>query len=127
MLIVLGVIAALALGGIIYLFFSGKSSKIQKMAALGALVLSGLTLGVCGVILIFGGSGQKEDPYALNLPAEHVEPAAKNGMVQLVIYLVILLAAFGIVIFLGIRDRKSHDAGKPAVKNKKKGFSIDEF
>ena len=107
MLVVLGILAAAALGGIIYLYLSPKSSKMQKLAALGALVLSGITLLICGLFLIFGGNQEKADPYAFPEEAvEAVHSRTKTQVTELVIFLLVLLILFGFVAFLGYRDRK---------------------
>ena len=127
MLVFLGILAALALGGIIYIFLSKKSSKIQKLASLGALILSGLVLGVCSVILVFGNAGQAEDPYAFPLAAEKAEPSDNADFIQLSIFLVILVAIFGFIIYLGIREQKRKQSEKIDANKKKSGLSTDEF
>ena len=116
MLIVLGILAVIALGGIIYIFLSGNSSKIQKMAALGAIILCGLALGVCGIRIIFGGASGNDDPYAFPLLAEEVQPKTKNNSAELIIFLVVLMVIFGFVIFIGIRDKSKQGKDKK-VKN----------
>jgi amino acid transporter len=108
MFIVLGIFAAAALGGMIYLFLSPKSSRPLKLAALAALILSGLTIGVCSVLVVFrGSSSAEEDPYAFPLVVEEVSPASPPpNIAGFIIFLVILLIVFGLIIFLGLRDRK---------------------
>ena len=107
LIILLGILAAAALGGLIYLFLSKKSSRVQKMAALGALILSGLALGICGVFLIFsGGSEAGKDPYALPSAAE--QPKTSTNIRDLLVLLVVLLLFFGFIIILGMRERKKH-------------------
>ncbi|MCL2834313.1 MAG: hypothetical protein FWD78_14165 [Treponema sp.] len=128
MLVVLGIIAVLALGGIIYIFFSKKSSKILKLAALIALILSGLTLGVCGTVLVLGGTSHEADPYAFPLETASAAPKPNSGVSQLIVYLVLLVAVFGIIIFLGIRDQKKNNtAAGSAEKENKPDFSSDDF
>ena len=106
MLVILGILAAAALGGLIYLYLSPKSTKMQKMAALGALGLSGLVILVCGLLLVFGGAGEKEDPYAFPAVVEAPQPKSNARVSELVIFLVVLLLVFGAVMFLGFRDQK---------------------
>lgn len=107
MFIVFGILAAAALGGIIYIFLSKKSSRIQKLFALGALVLSGLAVAICGVFLIVGkDASDKPDPYSFPLAVEAAKPGPKINVVALVIFLIILLAFFGFIIYIGIRDQK---------------------
>ena len=114
MLIVLGILAVSVLGGIIYVFTSPKSSRIQKLAALGAIIISGLTILVCGIILIFGGGGQS-DPYSFPLAAETTSGAAEGSsrIGELIIFLVILLLIFGYIIYAGIREQKKNTQKKP--------------
>ena len=114
MLIVLGVLAIAALGGIIYVFISEKSSKMQKYTALGALALSGLAILICAMILIFG-SGQPNDPYAFPLAAETVQPEPNTRTAEAIIFLVVLLLIFGLIIYFGIRDHKKKAVNKPEI------------
>ncbi|MCL2480014.1 MAG: hypothetical protein FWF22_10950 [Treponema sp.] len=128
MIVVLGIIAALALGGIIYLFLSKKSSKLQRLAALVALILSGVALGICGVILIYGETAAKVDPYANPFATANAKPVADTGFNQLILYLVMLVLVFGAIIFLGVRDQKRRDSAKTAENNKKSSdFSSEDF
>ena len=137
MLIVLGILAMAALGGIIYLFLSPKSSKMQKMAALGALGLSGLAVLICGLFLAFGGSGEKEDPYAFPAVVEAPQPKSNARITELVVFLVALLLIFGVVIFLGIRDQRKKALARAEAKKINAGsankdsddsdFGFDEF
>ena len=127
MLIVLGIIAVLALCGIIYVFFSPKSSKLQRTVALGALILSGLTVGVCGVIMILGRGEAEADPYAFPLEAAEAAPASSSPF-QMVSFLIVLLIVFGLIIFLGIRGEKNPGSRKTGSgKKKESGFSLNEF
>ena len=112
MLVILGILAVLGLGGIIYLFISPKSTKMQKSIALGALVLSGLALLICVVIIILNLTGAEEDPYAFPLAVEAPQPVPRSNIAELVVFLLVLLLAFGIIIFIGIRDYKRREAEK---------------
>jgi cytochrome bd-type quinol oxidase subunit 2 len=116
MLVVLGILAAAALGGITYLYLSSKSSKMQRLAALGALVLSGLTLLICGLILIFGNNRQKADPYAFPIAEQEAQSGAKTQVIELVIFILVLLVLFGFVLFLGYRERKRQALKEANVK-----------
>jgi len=110
MLVVLGILAVAALSGIVYLYLSPKTTKTQKLAALGALALCGLALLICGVFLIFGNE-EKKDPYAFPTAAEAAQPKPKTQVAELVIFLIALLLLFGFVVFLGYRDKKKRALG----------------
>jgi flagellar basal body-associated protein FliL len=119
MLIILGILAAVALGGIIYLYVSPKSTKIQKMAALGALGLSGLVILICGILLVLGGGvGEGNDPYAFpTTVVETPKPSSNARVSELIVFLVVLLLVFGFVVFLAIRDQKKKSQNKIQTKN----------
>ena len=125
MLFVSGIIAVIALGGILYLFFSPKSSKIQKLAAMIALLASGLTLGICGFILIFGGP-DTGDPYAFPLAMDKTPPPAKTNKIELVIFLILFAALLGFIVFIGLREQKRLNDKKNASDDPGK-FDTDSF
>jgi amino acid transporter len=110
MLVVLGILAVAALSGLVYFYLSPKSTKTQKLAALGALALCGLALLICGIFLIFGNE-EKKDPYAFPVAAEAAQPKPKAQVFELVIFLIALLLLFGFVVFLGYRDQKKRALG----------------
>ena len=108
MLIFLAIFAAAALGGIIFLFISPKSSRLQKKAALGALILSGLTLLVCGVIVVLNITGKDKDPYAFPLAIEDAQPVSRTNFFELIVFLVLLIVIFGFIIFVSIREKRKN-------------------
>ena len=113
MLILLGILAASSLGAIIYIFRSQKSTKIQKYAALGALILSGIAVLICGFLIIFGG-GAQNDPYHFPLAAETAPQVEANSRIgELLIFLVIFLLVFGFIIYSGIKDQKNKAIKRP--------------
>jgi amino acid transporter len=123
----LAVLAAGVLGGIIYFFLSKKSSKTLKLAALGALILSGLALGICAFILFTGPVESPAGPY--DAPAlTHTAPPVKGpNITALVIFLVILLAFFGFVIYLGMKDRKKKALDDAIANTKDSDLEEDSF
>ena len=113
MLVVLGILAVAAIGGIVYIYISPKSVKIQKMAALGAIILSGLAILICGIILIFGG-GQPTDPYSFPVTeTQSPQSTVSSNLSELILFLVVLLSIFGIIIYLGVKDQKKKTGKKP--------------
>jgi uncharacterized RDD family membrane protein YckC len=122
----LGVLAAGILGAIIYVFLSKKSSKPLKLAALGALILSGLALGVCAFFLFTGPRVVDEGPYALPPLVQAAAPAAKTNAAPMLIFFVILLVFFGFIFFLGFKDRKKK-AMDEAIANTKDSDLEDSF
>jgi amino acid transporter len=105
-LVFLGFLAAAVLGGMIYVFLSRKSSKLLKLAALIALIMSGLTLGICTIILFGGSSGGKEADPIFTVLTEPEQPVKAANPVGLVFFLVLLLAFFGFIVFIGMKDQK---------------------
>jgi amino acid transporter len=122
MYVILGIVAVVALGYVISLFMSKKSSRIQRLVALGALILSGIVLIICGAIIIFGGAAENNDPYAFPLDPKPVEPEGMSNTAEFLIFLVILLLFFGFIIFWGIREQKKLAAGTGKNKPQGKGF-----
>jgi preprotein translocase subunit YajC len=124
MYVILGILAFLALGGIIYLFLSKKSSKIQKLVALGALILSGLALGICGTIIIFAGDAEQVDPFAFPLDVNPVEqPKGVSNTVEVLILLLVLIIFFGFIVFLWSREKKRQTAETSKDKNRNTNFT----
>jgi hypothetical protein len=106
LIIVLSVLSLGLLGLIVFFFFSKKSSPVLKRAALGALIAIGISLGVCGFIVIRGPAVSEAELY---LPVVTVtdQPAVKGANIPgLLVFLVILAALLGVIIFAGMRDQK---------------------
>jgi len=103
------------LGVIVYLAVSPKSSRLVKMVAIAALILAGLTIGVCAFLLI---KGPAQDPEAIPLPVFQdmpTEPAKKSNIMSFLIFFAFLFAVLGIIIYVAIRDRKKTQ--KPVKKS----------
>jgi flagellar basal body-associated protein FliL len=106
LIIVLSVLSLGLLGLIVFFFFSKKSSPALKRAALGALIAIGISLGVCGFIVIQGPAAPEAELY-LPLVTVADQPAVKGANIPgLLIFLVILAALLGLIIFAGMRDQK---------------------
>jgi preprotein translocase subunit YajC len=124
----LGILAAGILGVIIYFFLSKKSPKPLKLAALGALILSGLALAVCAFLLFSGPRAGPVGPYdAPALTQGAPPPANAPNIIALVIFLAVLLAFFGFIIFLGIRDQKRKAVEEAIANTKDSDLEQDSF
>jgi flagellar basal body-associated protein FliL len=125
MYVVLGILAFLALGGITYLFLSKKSTKIEKLAAMGALILSGLVLGICGAVLIFAGDAEEVDPFVFPLDPQPVEqPKSMSNATELLILVLVLLIFGGFIAFIWFREKKRLAAEAEASKDKNRNISF---
>ena len=115
----LGLLAAAALGGLIYVFLNKKTPRTLKIAALIAIILSGLALGICGIIIFSANNGDEseETQYTFTPSNEPAERESNLHVTELVIFLIVLLAALGFIIYLGIRDRNKR-LGKTAPPKK---------
>ena len=76
MQVVLVILSVGLLGLIIYFAVSPKSSRLLRLTALVALVLIGLSLGICGIFLIKGPGETKE---FIPLVLQESQPQAKSS------------------------------------------------
>ena len=118
MQVVMAILSAGLLGLIIYFAFSPKSSKLLRRVAIIALVLIGLSLGICSIFLIMGPS---KDPGDIPLPPFLNTPKAapkKGNLVEILVFLVILALIMALIIVLVSRDhkKKAEEAKKPKPK-----------
>ena len=108
------------LGTIIYFLVSPKSSRLLRISAIIALALIGLTLGVCGIILIKGPS-QSQETIPLPFLIDGIDQPAKKTNVALI---VTFLAAFSIITGLVIYSYRKEQLRKDVpVKAKKEDDS----
>jgi flagellar basal body-associated protein FliL len=117
LIIVLSILSVGLLGLIVFFFFSKKSSRGLKRAALGALIAIGLSLGVCGFFIIQGPAVTEADLYMPPVVVTDKTPVKGANVLGLLIFLVILVALLGVIIFLGMRDQR-----KKAVEEAIAGF-----
>jgi flagellar basal body-associated protein FliL len=121
LIIVLSVLSLGLLGLIVFFFFSKKSSPALKRAALGALAAIALSLGVCGFIVIRGPAAPEAELYLPVVTVTDQPPAKSANTAGLLVFLVILAALLGVIIFLGMRDQR-----KKAVDEAVAGFDESE-
>jgi flagellar basal body-associated protein FliL len=105
LIVVLSVLSAGLLGLIVFFFFSKKSSRMLKRAALGALIAIGLSLGVCGFFIIRGPAAPEAELYLPLAVVVDQGPVRNSSIPGLIIFLVILVALLGVIIFIGMRDQ----------------------
>ena len=113
MLVVLIILSVGLLGVIIYFAISSKSSKPLRLAAVLALALICLSLGVSCFFLI---RGPVEDPSAIPIAVllEGTKPAKKESNIMNIVSMALVLVFLGLVITKAMRDQAKID--KLAVK-----------
>ena len=134
MQVVLIILSVVLLGVIINYAFSPKSSRFLRLAALIALVLIGLSLGVASIIIALSGSNTDAEESRLPIFLEAPTAAPnKSNVVELYIFLGVLAVVIALTIVVAIKDRKKRleeakktgsprlfqNAPKPAVVDQK--------
>ena len=107
MQVVLAIISLGFLGVIIYFLVSPKSSRILRLAALSALALIALSLGIGCVFLLLNGS-EKSDaephlPVFLGVPEP---PPDKSNMVEIIVFAIFLLVVMGLVVVVALKENR---------------------
>ena len=109
MLIVGAIISVVLLGVIIHFVVSPKSSRLLRLVAIVALGFIGLSLGICGIVLIRGPS---EDPEAIALPflldPSEQQPAKTNNVTMIITFLIIFLIIAGLIVRTSLNEKKKH-------------------
>jgi len=108
MQVVLIILSVILLGVIINYAFSPKSSRILRLASLGAMVLIALSLGVASIAIVISGSSQdnEEDHLPIFVEAQRAEPNKSGNLIEIVIFLVILAALIVMIAIVYFRDKK---------------------
>ena len=115
--IVFGIISVVLLGIIINFAVSPKSSRLLRLAAIIALVLIGLSVGVCGILLIRGST---QDPEAMPLPflaESESKPEQNKNMPMIISFSAVFLFLAGLVFMTSLRESKKPK--KPVKKAEK--------
>ena len=111
MQVVLIILSLVLLGVIINYAVSSKSSRFLRLAALIALGLIALSLGVASIFLALNGSDHETEesqlPIFLNAPTETSD---KGNLVEIVIFLVILFAIIVLIVVIASMDNKRRQA-----------------
>ena len=114
MLVVSTILSAGLLGLIIYFLVSPKSSRLLRLAALGALVLIALAIGVCGVLLILGPSQKQGDDIVLPVFQDAAPPVkSSSNFPAIFISLVLFVVVVGLIIYFYTKGKgKKNDTTK---------------
>ena len=110
MLIILAILSVGLLGTIIFFAFSTKSSRLLKLAALVALGLIGLSIGICAIFLIIGPS-EKSDEFTLPIFSDAPQPPPQHtNIVESIVFFAIFVGIMGLITVLAIRDHRKKGA-----------------
>ena len=122
MQVVLIILSVGLLGVIIYFAVSPKSSRPLKFAAIIGLALIGLSLGVCGILLIKGpGQGKAVVTLPFLLEDTPQPPAKKTNMAVILTFLVTFFFIMGLVLMTTMKEKQN----KPAFPKKSPEKSAD--
>jgi len=117
MQVVLIILSVIVLGVIINYAVSGKSSRIVRLTALGALGLIALSLGIATIIIVVNGFSQDNDENRLPIFLEAQQDAPKEtaNLVEIVIFLVIIAVLITVIAVVSSTERKKKlaEAKKP--------------
>jgi len=98
------VIGIIIMAAMIYLALDKKSNFHTRIASLAALAVMILTIIIC-LIIIFSDDKVHIDPSTLIVGAP-VEVKEDNNLAGLMISIIFLLALFGIILFLAMREQR---------------------
>ena len=108
MQVVLIILSVGLLGVIIYFTVSPKSSRPLRLAAIIALALIGLSLGVCGILLIRGpGQGKAVVTLPFLLDDTPQPPAKKTNMAVILTFLVSFFFIVGLVLMTTMKEKRT--------------------
>ena len=106
MQIVFAIISVILLAVIIYFVVSPKSSKLLRLVAIIALALIGLSLAICGIILI-KGPGEDTEPIALPFVLESdPQPAKKSDIPMVIAFLLVFLLIVVLIVRTSMHEKK---------------------
>ena len=113
MQVVLMIISLGLLGVIIYFAVSSKSSRFLKLAALIALGLIVISLGVASVFLALNVSKQNEINEEAHLPVflnPPEPPSNKGNIIQIIVFLVFFVLIMGFIAIIAYKDNKKRQS-----------------
>jgi hypothetical protein len=110
MLLVIVPLSVILLGVIVYFALSPRSSKILRLATLGALVAIMLSIVICAIIIFAGMDTAGGEPVMPDFFAGETPQAAPKGNSFVLFLLAVFLLVFlGIVVFLSMKERKRRE------------------
>ena len=106
--IFLAILSVILLGVIINYAFSPQSSRILRLASLGALVLIALSLGVASIVIAVSGFSKEAEEVHLPifLEAQGDAPKGPSNLFELIVCLAILAFVLILIVVVYSRDRK---------------------
>jgi hypothetical protein len=103
---VLTILSVGLLGLIIYFAVSPKSSRLLRRAALAALGLIGLSIGICIVFLIKSPSQKEPElPFQIFLDTPKAPPK-KGNIAELLVFVAVFMFIMILIIVLAMRGRR---------------------
>jgi competence protein ComGC len=108
MQVVLIILSVILLGIIINYAVSGKSSRIIRLTALGALGLIVLSLGIASIIIAVNtfSKGNEEDRLPIFVEAQQDAPKQTANLVEIIIFVVIIAALIAVIAVVSSIERK---------------------
>jgi 4-hydroxybenzoate polyprenyltransferase len=107
---ILGILPPAFLALIVYFAFSKHSNPAVKRAAVIALIVLGISMGVCAMF-IFSGHGGTLNPLAGEIPDTPVQDDASD-LRYFLIFGIVFLLFFALIFYISLRERKK--TRKPA-------------
>jgi multisubunit Na+/H+ antiporter MnhB subunit len=108
MQVVLIILSVVVLGIIINYAVSGKSSRIVRLSALGALGLIALSLGIASIIIAVNTFGEKDegDHLPIFIEAQKDAPNTTANLVEIIVFVAILVVLIALIAIVYSIDRK---------------------
>jgi len=106
-LVILGLAA---LGGVIYMAISKKSSFKVRVAALCALAVMMLTVIICLILSIKVVSTPQQILLPDALPSDIPPPQTGGNSFMMIMFIVFLIGLFALVFVMAMREQKRADA-----------------
>jgi ABC-type lipoprotein release transport system permease subunit len=118
MQVVLIILSVGLLGVIIFFAVSPKSSRIVRLAAIAAMVLIGISLGIASIIIVLKIRDKaRQDSLPIFVDPQRAPPTSRADFVEIIVFLSILVVVIGLIVFMSHIDRKRRlleEAKKPA-------------